>query len=157
MDPENRPVKEQLMEDQKIEKKKRQFNPDRIVLEAKSVELVKKISAQIELAFNGVIKLTNKEIANFLIQARSTELTANELRQMRELHFDEVRAAMWAVQKLKVAREKGEDTTLAQIIEQIQTPKTKRPSQPSKAKRASEPPVAAGTASKVALAGSGGV
>ena len=144
------------MEDQKIEKKKRQFNPDRIVLEAKSVELVKKISAQIELAFNGVIKLTNKEIANFLIQARSTELTANELRQMRELHFDEVRAAMWAVQKLKVAREKGEDITLAQIIEQIQTPKNKRPFQPSKAKRASEPHAAAGMVSKVALAGTGG-
>ncbi len=145
------------MEDQKIEKKKRQFNPDRIVLEAKSVELVKKISAQIELAFNGVIKLTNKEIANFLIQARSTELTANELRQMRELHFDEVRAAMWAVQKLKVAREKGEEITLAQIIEQIQTPKIKRPSQPLKTKRASEPYVAAGVVAKVALPGSGSV
>lgn len=145
------------MEEQKVERKKRQFNPDRIVLEAKSVESVKKISAQIEMAFNGVIKLTNKEIANFLIQSRSAELTATELRQLRELHFDEVRAAMWAVQKLKVARDKGEQITLAQILEQIQTPKPKRPPQPVKTKRNSEPHAALGSAAKLAPSGSGGV
>jgi hypothetical protein len=102
--------------------KKRQINPDRIVLEGKSLEFVRRVADQIEQSFGGIIKLTNKEIANFLLQSRSDLLSAAELKAVKDKYFDDVRAAQWAVQKLKVAKDGGQSLTLADVFGQLQTP-----------------------------------
>ena len=106
----------------KVEKKKRQFNPDRIVLEAKSVDFIKRLQSQIEEVFSGVIKLSNKEITNFLLQQRTEVLTQVELDSIRQEHFDDVRAAQWALKKLKNAKSGGESLSLKDVLKMIETP-----------------------------------
>lgn len=97
-------------------------NPDRIVLDKESVELLAQISAQVEDAFGGVIKLTQKELANFVLQNRAQPLTQAELKGIKDQYFDDVRAAQWALQKLKMAKEEGRDLSLSEVMAMIQTP-----------------------------------
>lgn len=123
-------------------KRKRQINPDRIVLEQDTLAVVKRIANQIEKGFGGVIKLTNKEIANFLIQSRGDELSAAELTAIKDRYFDDVRAAQWAVNRLKMAKNAGQQITLAEILSELQMPmvmdkKTTRKPKVEKEKRAS--------------------
>lgn len=97
-------------------------NPDRIVLDRKSVEFLSQISTQVEDAFGGLIKLTQKELANFVLQNRAQSLTQAELKAIKDQYFDDVRAAQWALQKLKTAKEEGRDLSLAEVMSMIQTP-----------------------------------
>lgn len=117
-------------------KRKRQINPDRIVLESASVEFVKTTAVQIEESFGGIIKLTYKEIANFLLQERTEPLTSSELSAIKDKYFDDVQAAHWALQKLKAAKESGEELSLADVLSQLQTPivREKRKPKPPKVK-----------------------
>lgn len=117
--------------------RKRQSNPDRIVLDAKSLELIKSISEQIDQSFGGIIKLSHKEIANFILESRAELLSGTELKAIKEIYFDDVRAAQWALAKLKAAKDKGESLTLTEILTKIQMSivKEKRPSKTDAAKR----------------------
>lgn len=119
-------------------KRKRQINPDRIVLESASVETVKTIASQIENTFGGIIKLTQKEMANFLLQSRKEPLTATELMAIKDKYFDDVQAAHWALQKLKAAKESGQELTLADVLGQLQTPLVKEKRKPKVPKVKSE-------------------
>lgn len=110
------------MENTEIKPKKRQFNPDRIVLEKETVESVSKLSLQIKEVFGGMIKLSNKEISNFLIQQRSDLLSQSELKEIKDRYFDDVRAAQWAVQKLKEAKSGGESLSLNEVLNMLQSP-----------------------------------
>ena len=91
------------MEDQKT-KEKRTPRLDRIVLDATTLAVVAKVQSQIEAVFNGLVKLTNKDVVNYLVQCRTSELSGQELDVLRQTHFDEVKAAKWAVERLQAAR-----------------------------------------------------
>lgn len=103
-------------------KRKRQANPDRITLGKVALEHLIRLENQIDKAFGGMIKLKNKELTNFLIEARSSDLTNAELKLIKERYFDEVRAAQWALQKLKAAKERGEELKLSAVLAELQTP-----------------------------------
>lgn len=120
------------------QKRKRQINPDRIVLESASVEFVKAVAAQIEESFGGIIKLTHKEIANFILQERTELLTGSELNAIKDKYFDDVQAAQWALQKLKAAKESGEELSLADVLSQLQTPVVREKRKPKTPKVKSE-------------------
>jgi hypothetical protein len=110
-------------------KRKRQVNPDRITLSKASLENLMKLETQIDKAFGGMVKLKNKDLTNFLVEARTSDLTNAELKLIKERYFDEVRAAQWALHKLKEAKERGEELKLSAILAQLQTPfvKEKQP------------------------------
>lgn len=122
-------------------KRKRQINPDRIVLECPSVEFVRAVAAQVEESFGGIIKLTHKEIANFVLQSRTELLTNGELAAIKDKYFDDVQAAQWALQKLKAAKESGEELSLADVLNQLQTPVVREKRKPKTPKVKSEPAV----------------
>lgn len=122
-------------------KRKRQINPDRIVLECPSVEFVRGVAAQIEESFGGIIKLTHKEIANFILQSRTELLTNGELAAIKDKYFDDIQAAQWALQKLKAAKESGEELSLADVLSQLQTPVAREKRKPKTPKVKSEPVV----------------
>lgn len=103
-------------------KRKRQANPDRIVLDTVAVAFVKTVAAQLEEVFGGVIKLTTKEIANFILQSRTEALSTSELKEIRDKHFDDVKALQWATQKVKEAKAVGNRVSLADLLAQIQVP-----------------------------------
>lgn len=145
-------------------KRKRQINPDRIVLESPSIGFVKAVATQIEASFGGIIKLTHKEIANFILQSRTELLTNSELAAVKDKYFDNVQAAQWALRKLKTAKESGEELSLADVLSQLQTPAVREKRKPRTPKVRSEttvsspshertksPPVEASSASKGSL------
>ncbi len=125
------------MEDQHLPKKKPVIHQDRIVLEEQSLVFMAQIQAQIDKAFGGLIKLSNKEVANFVLQVRFNLLTQAELELIKEKYFDDVRAAKWALQKLKTAKSGGEKLSLLDVVEMLQTPFAKKARAPRlpKAKR----------------------
>lgn len=125
-------------------KKKRQINPDRIVLDGASVALIKSMQDQIENAFGGLVKLTVKEVANFVLQQRATEpLMLSELAAIRAKYFDDVQAAQWALQRLKAAKEAGQSLSLNEVLEQLQTPVVKEKRHP-KARKVKTPALTSG-------------
>ena len=126
-------------------KRNRKANPDRITLGKDALQTLVALEAQVEKAFGGMVRLKNKELTNFVLEVRNTELSASELRLVKERYFDEVRAATWALQKLKEAKGRGERLKLKEILAQIQTPVVKERSiskkaQGAKSERAHQPP-----------------
>ena len=119
-------------------KRQRKINPDRIVLEQDTLAVIKKVTEQIENTFGGVVKLTNKEIANFLIQSRNDELSAPELSAIKDKFFDDVRAAQWAVNRLKAAKVAGQQVSLADVLNELQMPVVMEKRAPRKAKAKKE-------------------
>lgn len=117
-------------------KRKRQANPDRISLSKVALENLAKLESQVEKAFGGMVRLKNKELTNFLLEVRFSDLTNGELRLIRERYFDEVRAATLALQRLKQAKERGEELKLSEVLAQLQTPFVKEKSKPKTAPRA---------------------
>lgn len=121
-----------LNEEQKP-KRNRKANPDRITLGKEALQVLASMETQVEKAFGGMVRLKNKELTNFILEARSAELSSNELKMLKDKYFDEVRAATWALQKLKEAKERGESLKLKEILAQIQTPLVKEKSASRKA------------------------
>ena len=117
------------MEDNEVkQKRKRQTYPDRIVLDPKSMDAIKTFANQLEEVFNGIVTLTSKDIANFILQNRCEVFSKTELDAIRNIHYDDVRAAMIAVERLKAAKAAGETLTLADVLGKMQTPSvTKKP------------------------------
>lgn len=141
------------MEDQQSTKKKRVIHQDRIVLEEQTLVLMAQIQTQIDKAFGGLIKLSNKEVANFVLQVRFNLLNQAELELIREKYFDDVRAAKWALQKLKNAKSGGEKLSLLDVVEMLQTPFAKKTRAPrmAKAKRKDSASVPTSNESHAAL------
>src|SRR5690242_4727672 len=55
-------------------------------------------------------------LVNFLIMNRSDTLSAIDLSGIETQFFDELKFAQWAVEELKLAKARGDQTTLADIV-----------------------------------------
>lgn len=117
-----------MMNEEQKPKRNRKANPDRITLGKEALHVLASMETQVEKAFGGMVRLKNKELTNFILEARSAELSSSELKMLKDRYFDEVRAATWALQKLKEAKERGESLKLKEILAQIQTPLVKEKS-----------------------------
>jgi hypothetical protein len=106
--------------------KKRQFNPDRVALDSATLSNLKMYAAQIADAFGGLIRLSNKELVNFILLQRANALSEIELSTLKNEFFDDVRAAQWALKKLKDAKSSGETLSLGDVLKIVQTPQVKR-------------------------------
>lgn len=117
------------MENKEIkQRRKRQAHTDRILLDNESLEIVKRIADQVSGAFSGILKLTSKDIANFLLVKRSGPLSNSELNEIKNTFFNDLQAAQWAVDKLKEAKSAGLDLKLSDVLKKIQTPLVKEKS-----------------------------
>ncbi len=104
-----------------IEKKKRNpNNSERIVLAAETQRQLKRHAQQIEEDTDGIFSVPARELANFLLQVRSTALTETELLQLRERFFDKIKALKWATDQLQLAKARGEELDFAQVLKKIQ-------------------------------------
>lgn len=106
-------------------KRTRQIHTDRIVLDADSMEVILAHSRKIDATFGGVVKLTSKQIVNFLLQNRPADFSAGELSKLKDEFFDDIQAAEWAIQRLKAAKVAGKELKLSEVLKEIQTPLVK--------------------------------
>ena len=81
--------------------------------------------AQVDDRLKG-INLTRNQLVNWLIQSHASELSAQELKQIEQEFFDEVKFAQWALAALRVAKGKGETVTLADIVAQGRSTKSEK-------------------------------
>lgn len=124
--------------EKEVKRRRRKANPDRIVLEPDVLATINRLQEQVGEAFGGLVRLTNREMVNFVLVARSQKLSSDELKRIREDHFDEVKAVQWALSKLKAAKDRGEDLNLSKIMSELETPfKEARLRKPGSPKRES--------------------
>lgn len=109
------------MESVNVENKQSQ-KVDRVVLDLESVEAIQKISDQVQKELGDLVQISQKDIVNFLIQERSSDLTAIEIAKIKTEHFDIVRALKRATQEAIKAKQDGHEIQMDELLKIIQTP-----------------------------------
>lgn len=89
---------------------------DRVRLKPNAVEKLDQWMTQIQENVKGVW-LTRADLVNWLVQDRAESLSSSDLKAIGERHFDELKFAHWAIAELKKARERGEERSLADILQ----------------------------------------
>lgn len=72
---------------------------------------------ELNLKFDGMIRLTKSDLANFLIRHHPPNLSIEELGAIEAEHFDEVRWLNWATNKIREAKKCGQILTLMELLE----------------------------------------
>jgi hypothetical protein len=103
-------------------------HPDRLTLSPEALERLNAWSAELEGRLRGVT-LTRGQLVHWLICSHEAMLTTQEVRQLEEAHFDEVKFAEWALRELKAAQARGETISIAEIIGQNRVTRTDRNNQ----------------------------
>ena len=93
---------------------------------------------ELNTKFDGMIRLTKSDLANFLIRHHPAKLSNEELALIEREHFDEVRWINWALAKIRDAKKRGQSLTLEELMEQRNMPsmptrKTRRKTAPESA------------------------
>lgn len=90
---------------------------------------------ELNTKFEGMIRLTKSDLANFLIRHHPAKLSNDELTLIEREHFDEVRWINWALAKIREAKKQGLSLTLEELMEQRNMPSTP----PKKTRRKTAP------------------
>lgn len=124
------------MDEVKVKRAKR-INPDRVMLDPEVLDLIKRMQEQIDKEFSGVLRLTNKDLTNFVLKERKDLLSKDELNRIRLEFFDEVRAARWTYERIKKAKAEGTSLSLNDVLGFLQTPRVNKKRTSKKEKAAS--------------------
>lgn len=89
---------------------------DRVTLGKEAAERLDHWLEQIQNAFNGLIKLNKSDLVNYLVSEHKTDLAKKELKKLKSTHFDQVKFAAWALNRLKEAQKNGESLTYADLV-----------------------------------------
>lgn len=103
--------------------KKRSENPDRLIISPAVMTVLKNRLAQIQEEFGGGIKIHARDLALLILELRSGPLNETELVELKNRHYDEIKATEWAIQQVKKARSKGENLTLNQLMKKFNSPR----------------------------------
>ena len=89
---------------------------DRVVLDKESVLAIQNVMTQINLRLGDLIEVSQKEVANFLIQKRSQELNDQELELLRIEYFDMVKALKRAQLMAIKAKQNGTEINADEVL-----------------------------------------
>lgn len=93
----------------------RERHPDRVTLSPASLNKIASWLGQVERLAPG-LSLNRNDLLNWILDVREAELSAQDLKSLASLYFDEMRFARWACRQLKEARSRGEVITLKDIV-----------------------------------------
>lgn len=99
--------------------KKKVRHPDRVTLTAEALSRLTEMLNQLDGHLKGS-RVTKSDLASFLVLSRSSQLSDQEVEQLKRQHFDEVRFAQWALRQLKAAKAEGKTLSLAEVMQQGQ-------------------------------------
>jgi len=88
---------------------------ERAVLNGQCCETVDAWIEQVKARARG-IRINRNALVQWLIEGRASTLSESEICEIAEKYFDEVRFARWVVDELRVARSKGENVSLAELV-----------------------------------------
>lgn len=122
-------------------------NTERIVLRKEEYQKLELWINELNTKFDGMIRLTKSDLANFLIRQHAESLSEVEVSVLEAEHYDEVRWLNWALGKIREAKRQGLSLTLDELIAKrrsqasVKTPAEKlgRKSTPKKANKETSP------------------
>ena len=93
-----------------------QDNVDRIVLKRLERSKLDSWLAQLNEKFDGMIRFTKSDLANFLIRNHANDLNDDEIDTLASEHYDEMRWLNWAVAKIRKAKKEGIQLSLDELM-----------------------------------------
>lgn len=94
---------------------------DRITLSEANRKKVDQWLARLNEKLHGMVKVSRTDLVNCLLDLHSDELTTNEIRAVAKATFDEVRWLSSAMERIKVAKKKGEALSMDRLLEERNT------------------------------------
>lgn len=91
---------------------------ERLTLQKSEQERLERWLDELNVKFDGMIRLTKSDLANFMIRHHSAQLSAEEIALIEAEHFDEVRWINWALTKIREAKKQGQVLTLDELMAQ---------------------------------------
>lgn len=107
---------------------------DRVVLDAKSVDVLNTLIEQVKKEIGHIVDLNQKDLVNFIIQQRSPRFSDDELSHLKTSSFDLVKALKRVTQDAIKAKLGGTTIDLSEVIKIIQTQSVNEKRQPSPAR-----------------------
>lgn len=101
---------------------------DRIVLRRVENNLLQGWISALNERFDGMIRVTKSDLANFLIRQRAENLTEGEIKLIEAELFDEVRWFNWAITKVRQAKKQGQSLSLTDLMAKRQSIQTRKDS-----------------------------
>ena len=90
---------------------------ERITIDDTLKEQLSKLTAQANDALQGVASISKTDIVNFVLRQRSDTFSKAELKELRALHFDEIKFSQWMTLQLRKAQSTGEAITIKELLE----------------------------------------
>ena len=91
-------------------------NVDRIVLRRIECNKLDRWLADLNKRFDGMIRVTKSDLANFVIRHHSDELSQHEIDLIEGEFYDEVRWLNWALAKIRQAKKEGRALSLEDLM-----------------------------------------
>lgn len=112
---------------------------ERLSLRKEEQEKLEAWVQELNTKFDGMIRITKSDLANFLIRHHSETLSNEEMALIEVEHFDELRWMNWALGKIREAKKQGLALTLQELMEKRNIPSpTKKPRKKSAPKSAND-------------------
>src|SRR5689334_7752251 len=113
---------------------KRPRRPDRLLASPEALARLNDWLVSLEERLKGTA-LTRNQLVNWLIMSHDASLSVQEIKQIEERFFDEVKFAEWAVKELRAAQARGESVRLADIVSRKRLAKSDDLAEKTKVKR----------------------
>lgn len=97
-------------------KKPKSESTERLTLQKPEQKKLDRWVNELNQKFDGMIKLTKSDLANFLIRHHAEQLTDGEIAKIEGENFDELRWMTWALNKIRQAKKEGQSLTLAELM-----------------------------------------
>lgn len=95
---------------------------ERLSLRKEEREKLEAWVQELNAKFDGMIRLTKSDLANFLIRHHAESLSTDEVALIEVEHFDELRWMNWALMKIREAKKNGLTLTLQDLMEKRKVP-----------------------------------
>lgn len=119
-------------------KRKRKEVQDRVVLDNKSLDILKAMKEQIKNHFGETVKVDERKLTNYLIQSRASELSTSELKTIKSKFFDKFKFLKLIETQMIEAEQNGVDLTFEEALKKLETPVIKEKRISNKPKEAKE-------------------
>jgi hypothetical protein len=89
---------------------------ERAVIDDKLKNKLEGLKEQANASLQGIATVTKSDIVNLILAAHPDELSLTEISQLKSLHLDQVKYALWIAKKLREARNAGEVLSLQDVL-----------------------------------------
>ena len=122
---------------------------DRIVLRRCENTRLHEWTTALNARFDGMIRVTKSDLANFLIRQHDDGLSECEIKLIEAELFDEVRWLNWALSKVRQAKKEGRKLSLNDLMVKRESIKSRNGTAPRAPRRRPRKPIVTGSTGDV--------